>query len=63
MEDQLTNRRSYLIATLLGFIGGGILVTIATRSIPKIMNDIMSNMMGSMMAQMAEQGGCSPAEM
>lgn len=50
--------RGYVLAAVLGAIGGGLIVTVATRAIPKM----MSGMMRNMMAQMGE-GGCSPAEM
>ncbi len=57
-----SRNRGYVIAALFGAIGGGIIVALATRAIPKIMAQMMSQMMPKMMAQMGE-GDCSPAEM
>ncbi len=54
--------KGYALAALAGAIGGGLLVAIATRAIPKMMSEMMSKRMETMMAQMKE-GGCSPAEM
>lgn len=34
----------YLLAVLLGFIGGGIFVAVATRAVPKIMTAMMGHM-------------------
>ncbi len=53
-----SRNRGYVIAALLGAIGGGIIVALATRAIPKM----MSQMMPKMMAQMGG-GDCDPAEM
>lgn len=50
--------KGFILAVLLGAIGGGLFVTLATRAVPKMMSKIMR----SMMAQTAE-GGCDPAEM
>jgi len=50
----------YLLASALGAIGGGIVVAIATKAIPKIMSAMMEQMMPRMMKQMKENGGCSP---
>ena len=54
--------RGYGVATLLGAVGGGLLVALATKAIPKIMSQMMSGMMKTMMAQMKTRG-CNPAEM
>ena len=54
--------RRTILAAVLGALGGGLVVVIATRAIPKIMSQMMPAMMRNMMAQMGE-GGCSPAEM
>ena len=58
MSDNGGNLRKYLIAGAIGAVGGGLLVAMATRAIPKI----MSGMMQKMMAMMGGKG-CSPAEM
>ena len=54
--------RRTILAAVLGALGGGLVVVIATRAIPKIMSQMMPGMMRNMMAHMGEQG-CSPAEM
>ena len=51
-------RKKYILATLLGAIGGGLAVAIATKAVPRM----MAGMMRTMMAQMGE-GDCDPAEM
>lgn len=51
-----------VLAGILGAIGGGLLVAIATRAIPKMMSRMMSGMMQNMMGQMRENG-VNPAEM
>lgn len=57
MHNKSAHNRKYVFAILLGAIGGGLIVALATRAIPKMMSRIMRNMM----AQMGE-GGCEPAE-
>jgi len=59
MSDQ---RKNYAIAILIGAIGGGLFVTLATKAIPKMMTQMMSGMMKNMMSQMSESG-CDPSEM
>ena len=54
--------KNYAVAILLGGIGGGILVALATKAIPKMMTQIMSGMMKNMISQMSESG-CDPSEM
>ena len=61
MYDKNSRNRGYVIAALLGAIGGGIIVALATRAIPKMMSQMMSGRMQNMMAQM-EEGDCDPAE-
>ena len=62
MKDSISSYRGYIIATLLGAIGGGLIVALLTRAIPKIMSRMMTGMMQNMMARMKEEG-CNPAEM
>ena len=62
MRQNITQPGPYLISALLGAIGGGILVLIATRAIPTMMANMMSAMMGKMMSQMGA-GGCNPQAM
>jgi CheY-specific phosphatase CheX len=59
MSDQ---RKNYAIAILIGAIGGGLFVTLATKAIPKMMTQMMSGMMQNMMSRMSESG-CDPSEM
>jgi hypothetical protein len=59
MRDPL---KDYAVAILLGAIGGGLFVTLATKAIPKMMTQMMSGMMKNMMSQMSESG-CDPSEM
>ena len=59
MRDPL---KDYAVAILLGAIGGGLFVTLATKAIPKMMTQMMSGMMQNMMSHMIESG-CDPSEM
>lgn len=62
MGNPSSRNRGYLLAAFLGAIGGGLVVTLATEAIPKMISRMMSAMMQHMMAQMNE-GGCDPVEM
>lgn len=62
MNTKSDSRKGYAIAFLLGAVGGGVCVTLATRAIPKMMSQMMSGMMGNMMSRMRENG-CDPSEM
>jgi cytidine deaminase len=62
VKDLISSRKGYIIATILGAVGGGLIVALATRAIPKIMSQMMAGMMQNMMVQMKEEG-CNPAEM
>jgi hypothetical protein len=57
-DNARSPRKGYLLAALVGAIGGGVAVAIATRAIP----NIMSGMIQNMMAHMGEDG-CGPGEM
>ncbi len=48
----------YVLAAVLGAMGGGLLVAVATRAIPRMMASMMQNRMAQMKA-----GGGNPAEM
>lgn len=54
--------RRTILAAVLGALGGGLVVAIATQAIPEIMSQMMPGMMRNMMAHKGERG-CSPAEM
>jgi CheY-specific phosphatase CheX len=62
MHDTRSHTKGYVLAAALGAMGGGLIVALATRAIPKIASQMMSGMMRNMMAQMAADG-CNPAEM
>jgi uncharacterized membrane protein YeiH len=46
----------YALVGVLGAIGGGLVVAVATKAIPKMMPQIMEGMMRKMMAHMGEGG-------
>ncbi len=52
----------YILAVILGALGGGFLVAAVTKAIPKMMSKMMAGMMENMMAQMGE-GDCDPVDM
>jgi hypothetical protein len=54
---KMRKKEGYILAAALGAIGGGAIVAIATKAIPKIMSGMMQNMM----ARMAK-GGCNPSD-
>jgi hypothetical protein len=62
MQTTSSRKMGYVLAALLGGIGGGLVVALATRAIPQMISQMMPGMMQSMMAQMRE-GGCDPQEM
>jgi hypothetical protein len=56
------HNRGYVLAAILGAIGGGLVVVLATKAIPRIMSQMMPRMMQNMMAHMRE-GGFDPSDM
>lgn len=58
MDGLGSQARGYVVAAVLGAIGGGFAVAVATDAIPKLMSRMMQNMMGQM-----REGGFDPAEM
>ncbi len=62
MDAILPRNRGYLLAGILGAIGGSLITVLATKAVPKIMSQMILGMMKSMLAQMG--AGCAdPAEM
>jgi len=59
MIDSNPQNRKILLAGLLGAIGGGVLVVVATRAIPKMMERMMAGMLRNMKAQMKDCDGAS----
>lgn len=49
--------KGYMLAAVLGMIGGGIAVVLATKAVPRM----MAGMMRKMMSRMGEDG-CDPAQ-
>lgn len=45
-----------LLAFVLGAIGGGLVVAVATKAIPKMMSEVMPRMMHNIMSEMGEAG-------
>ena len=62
MTGKPSGLRNVALAAVLGAIGGGVLVAVATRAVPKIMGQMMAGMIRNMMAQM-EQCGLDPGAM
>ncbi len=54
--------RFLVLSALLGAIGGGVVVIMATRAIPTMISEILSGMMKNMMSHL-QAGGCNPQEM
>jgi hypothetical protein len=62
MENASYRHKDYLLAGLLGAIGGGLAVALVTRAIPTMVSRIVAGMMQTMMAQMGGECGASPQE-
>lgn len=58
----VSNRGSYLLTALLAAAAGGLVVTLITHSVPRMMSQIMAGMMENMRIQM-EAAGCEPEKM
>jgi hypothetical protein len=56
MDTISDQRKKYAITFLLGAMGGGLFVTLATKAIPKMMSQMMSGMMQNMISHMSESG-------
>jgi hypothetical protein len=57
MPSKRSHASGYVFAVLLGAIGGGVAVALATNAVPRMMSQFMRRMMD----QMAE-GGFDPSE-
>lgn len=57
MNNIQSSIKGYALAVLLGAVGGGLLVSIATKAIPKMMSGLMQNMM-----MQINQNGFNPGE-
>lgn len=65
MRNPNTPGRSYVVAVVLGALGGGLLVALATKAIPRLMSQMMAEMMGKMprlMMDRMKSEGFDPAE-
>lgn len=62
MQESTSDLKRYLIAAVLGALGGGLAVVVATKALPEMMSELGPKMMQKMMGQMGEDG-CDPAEM
>jgi hypothetical protein len=62
MHDTGSHKGGFVLVAALGAIGGGLVVALATKAIPRMMSEMMPRMMQNMMAHMGEDG-FNPAEM
>jgi hypothetical protein len=53
---------NYAVAILIGAVGGGLLVALVSRAIPKMMTQMASGMMQNMITRVSESG-FDPSEM
>ena len=56
MNNTSYSARGYALAIVLGEIGGGLIVAVATKAMPKMMSGMMRNMMQNKMRQMGKTG-------
>ncbi len=61
MHRKNNPKQGYIAAFLMGVVGGGHFVALATRALPKMMSQMMAGMMQTMMSQ-AGEGGCNPPD-
>ncbi len=58
MSDGGSSFRKYMIVAVIGAVGGGVLIAMATRAMPRMMSGMMQKMMTHMGGE-----GCNPVEM
>jgi hypothetical protein len=61
MDRKNSQFQGFVLAAGLGAVGGGLLVAIVTKAIPRMMSKMMSGMMENMMSQMGA-GECDPVD-
>lgn len=61
MHGADSQSKRYLLAALLGALGGGLVVALATRAVPRMASQIMAGRMRDLCAEMGEDG-CDPAQ-
>ena len=54
----MSDSGKYLLVAALGAVGGGLVMALATKALPRMMSGMMQNMMSQMGGE-----GCNPAEM
>ena len=57
-----SRKSGYFLAAILGAVGGGAAIAVATDAVPKMLSQVMSGMMRNMMVELGA-GACDPAEM
>ncbi len=66
MRNSNTSKQGYILAAVVGALGGCIAVTLVTKAIPRLMSQIMAEMMSKMphlMLDHMKSEGFDPAEM
>lgn len=61
MEKKGLTYQGYILAAGLGAIGGGLIIAVFSKAIPRMMSEIMSGMMKNMISQMGG-GDCNPVD-
>jgi hypothetical protein len=62
MNTRISPLKGYLLAAMIGAVGGGLLVALATKAVPMAMSKMMSGIMLQMMGQI-RKNGFDPTEM
>jgi hypothetical protein len=61
MDVKSTERGRLVLVAVLGAMGGGLAVTLATRAIPRLVDHTVSKVVQGMSDLIGEEG-CSPAD-